>query len=118
MGILETDEIFSNALSSLAWPNTGTNCIIREGLGNIFVGGQGVPIGSFSSKTRTSLITQLLFYMFKSILIFQSFQSQKLDVLFCAVRPSKVYFLGCRFQNRTYNKSLETRKSFKVDFTL
>ena len=35
-----------------------------------------------------------------------------------AVRPSKVYFSGCQFQNRTYNKSLETYKSFEVDFAL
>ena len=31
-----------------------------------------------------------------------------------AVRPSKIYFSGCQFQNRLYNKSLETCKSFKL----
>ena len=35
-----------------------------------------------------------------------------------AVRPSKVYFSGCQFKNRMYNKSIETSKSFEVDFTL
>ena len=41
-----------------------------------------------------------------------------LDVLYFAVRPSKVYFSGYQFQNKTYNKSLKTRKSFEVDFIL
>ena len=33
-----------------------------------------------------------------------------------ASRPSKVYFSGCQFQNRTYNSSLETRKKFRSWF--
>ena len=35
-----------------------------------------------------------------------------------AVRPSKVYFSGCQFQNRTYNSSLETHKKFRSRFHL
>ena len=93
--------------------------------------------GSFSSKTRTSLKTQLLF-MFLEHSNFPAFSLQEIyslhscisiicecsHIAFCfsserpifAVQPSKVYFSGCQFQSRTYYKSLKTRKSFEVDF--
>ena len=113
-------------------------------------GGYWVTLGSFSSKTRTSLKTQLLllFYVlehsnFPAVPLIESCsQANKFPkislhscisiicdcahIAFCfpsrrsifAVRPSKVYFSGRQFQNRTYNKSLETCKFFEVDFTL
>ena len=98
-------------------------------------------IGIFSSKTRTSLKTQLLF-MFLEHSNFPAFSLPKscsqtdkfptsslrsrisiivefAHIAVCfpsrrpifAERPSKEYFSGCQFQNKTYSKSLETRKS-------
>ena len=105
-------------------------------------------IGSFSSKTRTSLKTQLLFHVlensnFPALSLPEScsqtdkFPKNSLHscisiicecahFAFCflsrrpifAVRPPAVHFSGFQFQNRTYDKSLETRKSFEVDFSL
>ena len=104
--------------------------------------------GSFSSKTRTSLKMHLLFYVsehsnFPAFSLLESCsQTDKCPKnslhsctsiiceyahnAYCfpsrrpifVVRPSKAYFSGCQFQNRTHNKFLETRKSFKVDFSL
>ena len=100
-------------------------------------------LGCFSSKTRTSLKTQLLFHVsehsnFPAFSLPESYsQTNKfpknclhsrisiicecIHIAFCfpsrhpilSVRPSKVYFSGCQFQNRTYNSSLETRKKFR-----
>ena len=102
------------------------------------------PISSFNSKTRMSLKTQLLFYFLEHsdfpafslleaayrrtnsprtvcILTFLSFVNMlRLDFRrpsrrpIFAVRPLKVYFSGCQFQNRRYNNSHETCRSFEV----
>ena len=114
----------------------------------VAVGRRGFVIGCFSSKTRTSLKTQLLFHVlehsnFPAFSLPESYsQTSKFPknslhsrisiicecahIAFCfpsrrpilSVRPSKVHFSGCQFQNRTYGKSLETCKSFEVDFSL
>ena len=105
-------------------------------------------VGCFSSKTRTSLKTQLLFHVlehsnFPAFSLPESYsQTNKfpknclhsrisiicecVHIAFCfpsrcsilSVRPSKVQFSGCQFQNRTYDESLETCRSFEVDFSL
>ena len=105
-------------------------------------------LGCFSSKTRTSLKTQLLFHVlehsnFPAFSLPESYSQRNkfpknclhsrisiicecVHIAFCfpsrhpilSVRPSKVQFSGCQFQNRTYDKSLETCKSFEVDFSL
>ena len=115
---------------------------------NLFRGASEGTLGRFSIITRTSLKTQLLFMfsehsnfqafffpesclqtdkipknsmyvaflLFVNVLIF--YFASLLDVLFFAVRPSKIHFSGCQLKNRTYCKSLETRKSLEVDFIL
>ena len=101
-------------------------------------------IDPFSSKTRTSFKTQLLFYVLEHY-NFSSFslpescsQTDKFPknslhsrihiICECAhiasclpsrrpifvVQPSKVHFSGFQYQNRTYNKSIKTAKVLRL----
>ena len=104
-------------------------------------------LGSFSNKMRTSLKMLLLIYVlehsnFPAISLLESCSQTDYLHMNClhpcisiiceyapipfwfpsrrpsfAVRPSKGYFSGWQFQNRTYSKDLKTCKSFKLDFT-